>query len=133
LIKNRARSLVYTTGLPPSVVAAATAAVEIIETENKLTAKPLRHARTFCASVGLPEAESPIVPIIIGAERATLEASASLEKAGFLVTAIRPPTVAAGTSRLRVTFSAEHTDAQVSRFAAAVRNLEIVQTVKGTA
>jgi 8-amino-7-oxononanoate synthase len=133
LIKNRARSLVYTTGLPPSVVAAATAAVEIIETENKLTAKPLHHARTFCASVGLPEAESPIVPIIIGAERATLDASASLEKAGFLVTAIRPPTVAAGTSRLRVTFSAEHTGAQVSRFAAAVRNLEIVQTVKGAA
>ncbi len=133
LIKNRSRSLVYTTGLPPSVVAAATAAVEIIETENKLTAKPLHHARTFCASVGLPEAESPIVPIIIGAERATLEASASLEKAGFLVTAIRPPTVAAGTSRLRVTFSAEHTGAQVSRFAAAVRNLEIVQTVKGAA
>jgi 8-amino-7-oxononanoate synthase len=133
LIKNRARSLVYTTGLPPSVIAAATAAVDIIESDKTLTAKPLHHARAFCASVGLPEAESPIVPIIIGSERATLEASASLEEAGFLVTAIRPPTVAAGTSRLRVTFSAEHSDAQVSRFAAAVRKLNLVQTVQSAA
>jgi len=133
LIKNRARSLVYTTGLPPSVVAAATAAVDIIESDNTLTAKPLHHARTFCASVGLPEAESPIVPIIIGSEGATLKASASLEEAGFLVTAIRPPTVPAGTSRLRVTFSAEHTDAQVSRFAAAVQKLEIVRPLEDAA
>ncbi len=131
LIKNRARSLVYTTGLPPSVIAAATAAVELIETDNKLTAKPLEHARAFCARAGLPDAQSPIVPIIIGAESATLETSAKLAEAGFLVTAIRPPTVSVGTSRLRVTFSAEHTKEQVDRLADTIRKLGIVPKIRG--
>jgi 8-amino-7-oxononanoate synthase len=133
LIKNRARSLVYTTGLPPSVVAAAIAALDIIETDKLRVAKPLDHARTFCTNVGLPMAESPIVPIIVGTESAALDASAALEEAGFLITAIRPPTVAAGTSRLRFTFSAEHTAEQVAQLAAAVRKLGILQAVEGVA
>jgi 8-amino-7-oxononanoate synthase len=131
LIKNRARSLVYTTGLPPSVVAAATAAIDIIETDSARVMKPLDHARSFCASLGLPAAESPIVPVIVGAESAALDASAALQEAGFLVTAIRPPTVAAGTSRLRFTFSAEHSAAQVADLAEAVRRLGILRAVQG--
>lgn len=127
LMKNRARSLVYTTGLPPGVIAACIAAVDIIATDSKRVARPLDHARAFCAAVGLPAPESPIVPLVVGAERAALDASAALEDAGFLVTPIRPPTVPAGTSRLRFTFTAEHTATQIDALAAAVNALALVE------
>ena len=68
------------------------------------------------------------MPLVIGAEQAALEASAALEDAGFLVTPIRPPTVPAGTSRLRFTFTAEHTQAQVAALAAAVNGLFLPET-----
>ena len=125
LMKNRARSLVYTTGLPPSVVAAAIAAVDIIAADTKRVARPIALAKMFCKVVGLDKPESPIVPMIFGAEVAALGASAALEDAGFLVTPIRPPTVPAGTSRLRFTFTAEHTPAQVAALAAAVNALDL--------
>ena len=125
LMKNRARSLVYTTGLPPSVVAAAIAAVDIIAADTKRVARPIALAKMFCKVVGLDKPESPIVPMIFGGEVAALGAAAALEDAGFLVTPIRPPTVPAGTSRLRFTFTAEHTPAQVAALAAAVNALDL--------
>ena len=125
LMKNRARSLVYTTGLPPAVIASCIAAVDIIATDTDRVARPLHNAKAFCDAVGLPEPGSPIVPLVIGAEQAALDASAALEDAGFLVTPIRPPTVPAGTSRLRFTFTAEHTPAQVAALAAAVNGLAL--------
>jgi 7-keto-8-aminopelargonate synthetase-like enzyme len=63
---------------------------------------------------------SPIIPFVCGDERAALDASAQLHARGLLVPAIRPPTVAPGTSRLRVTLSAAHTDAQVDALLAAL-------------
>lgn len=123
LMKNRARSLVYTTGLPPAVIAAATAAVDIIAADPARVERPLALAKSFCAAVGLEAPESPIVPMIVGAETAALDASVSLEEAGFLVSAIRPPTVPAGTSRLRFTFTAEHSADQVAALAVAVNTL----------
>ena len=123
LMKNRARSLVYTTGLPPAVVAAAIAAVDIIAADAERVARPLARARAFCEAVGLAPADSPIVPLVVGAESAALDASAALEDAGFLVTPIRPPTVPAGTSRLRFTFTAEHTERQIAALADAVTAL----------
>lgn len=125
LMKNRARSLVYTTGLPPAVIAACIASVDIIATDAGRVARPLELARAFCGALGLPAPESPIVPLVVGAEQAALYASAALEDAGFLVTPIRPPTVPAGTSRLRFTFTAEHTDAQIDALTAAVGKLDI--------
>lgn len=125
LMKNRARSLVYTTGLPPAVVASCIVAVDIIATDSDRVARPLHNAKIFCDAVGLPAPGSPIVPLVIGPEQAALDASAALEYAGFLVTPIRPPTVPAGTSRLRFTFTAEHTPAQVAALAAAVNALSL--------
>lgn len=125
LMKNRARSLVYTTGLPPAVIASCIAAVDIIATDADRVSRPLDHARRFCAAVGLPAPESAIVPLVVGPEQATLDASAALEEVGFLVTPIRPPTVPAGTSRLRFTFTAEHTVDQVAALATAVNRLDI--------
>lgn len=128
LMKNRARSLVYTTGLPPAVIASCIAAVDVIATDADRVAQPMVNARAFCAAVGLPAPDSPIVPLVIGPEQAALDASAALEETGFLVTPIRPPTVPAGTSRLRFTFTAEHTEAQVAALADAVNALSLPAT-----
>jgi 8-amino-7-oxononanoate synthase len=122
LIRNRARTLIYSTGLPPSCVAAAIAALDLIECEPGYAALPVQKASAFTKAVGLPEAQSPIVPVIVGAEEAALSASHLLADAGYLAAAIRPPTVPAGTARLRLTFTAQHPDDQIARLAEIVRN-----------
>ncbi|KQP38573.1 8-amino-7-oxononanoate synthase [Methylobacterium sp. Leaf104] len=125
LMTSRARSFVYTTGLPPASAAAALRALEIVEAEPERAARPLALARRFTARLGLPEAESPIVPVLVGAAEAALALSAALEAHGYLVVAIRPPTVPPGTARLRVAFSAAHEAAQVDGLADALRALGI--------
>ncbi len=120
LIHNRARSFVYSTGLPPATVAAAIAALDLIEQEPAYAALPLAKARAFTRALGLPDATSPIVPLLLGEADAALRASQRLEAEGFLVIAIRPPTVPVGTARLRFTFSAGHSDADIARLAATV-------------
>jgi 8-amino-7-oxononanoate synthase len=121
LIHNRARTFVYSTGLPPATVAAAIAALDLIEGDPAYAAQPLAKARRFTRLLNLPEAVSPIVPIVVGGAEAALKASQALEAEGFLVIAIRPPTVPAGTARLRFTFSAAHPDAEIERLADIVR------------
>ncbi len=123
LLTSRARSFVYTTGLPPASAAAALAALDIVEIEPERAARPLALARRFTAKLGLPEAQSPIVPVLIGQAEAALDLSAALEARGFLVVAIRPPTVPAGTARLRVALSAAHEEAQVDALADVLRDL----------
>lgn len=123
LLTSRARSLVYTTGLPPASAAAALTALEIVEAEPERAARPLALARRFTARLGLTEAMSPIVPVLVGEAEAALALSAALEARGFLVVAIRPPTVAPGTARLRVAFSAAHDEGQVDALAEAVAEL----------
>lgn len=122
LIRNRARTLVYSTGLPPSAVAASIAALDLIEREPAYAALPVAKAKAFTAATGLPEAQSPIVPVIIGDEEATLAASQMLADEGYLAAAIRPPTVAPDTARLRLTFTAQHPDDQIARLAGLVRD-----------
>jgi len=121
LIKSRARTFVYSTGLPPASVAAAIAALDLIVAEPHYAALPVAKARLFTRRLNLPEAVSPIVPIVIGDAKAALEASRGLEEQGFLVVAIRPPTVPPGTARLRIAFTALHPDAEVERLADAIR------------
>ena len=117
LLKTRARTVIYATGLPPASAAAALAALDIIERQPALTALPLAKARAFTDALDLPPAQSPIVPVLLGSAQAALNASARLEAEGFLVVAIRPPTVPEGTARLRIAFSAAHSDANVMRLA----------------
>jgi len=121
LIKTRARTLVYATGLPPANAAAALAALQVIEDEPERVAAPLARARRFTAALGLPPAQSAIVPIVLGEAERALDAAADLERQGLLAVAIRPPTVPAGTARLRCAFNALHDDDQVDRLADAVR------------
>jgi 8-amino-7-oxononanoate synthase len=121
LMHNRARTLIYSTGLPPSVVAGALAALDLIESEPAYAALPLAKARAFTRRAGLPEAQSPIVPIILGSAQAALAAARRLEDDGFLAVAIRPPTVPEGTARLRLAFTAAHPDHAIARLAELVR------------
>ena len=121
LMRNRARTLIYSTGLPPSVVAASIAALEVIEREPDYAALPVQKARAFTQLAGLPDAQSPIVPVVIGDENDALAASRLLEDEGFLAVAIRPPTVPAGSARLRLTFTAQHPDEAIERLAGVVR------------
>jgi 8-amino-7-oxononanoate synthase len=112
VLVNRARSFIFTTALTPADAAAAGAALAILrstEGDNLRT-----RLRELVARVR-PGHRSPIIPIVLGDETVAVEASSALLERGLLVPAIRPPTVAPGTSRLRVALSAAHTDAEVAR------------------
>ena len=117
LIQN-ARSYIYTTALPQPVAAATRAALVLVRGEgwrrervHELTRR--FRARAQRAGVPLTDSATPIQPVLLGSAAAALAAQAQLAAAGFLVIAIRPPTVPAGSARLRVTLSAAHTEAQV--------------------
>jgi 8-amino-7-oxononanoate synthase len=101
-----ARSFIFSTGLPPATIASANEALKLMTPER--AAKALANAKRFDS-----QAQTTIAPVILGDEVAALEKSKALENAGFLVQAIRPPTVPAGTARLRVAFSALHTESMV--------------------
>lgn len=110
LLLNRARSFIFTTAPTPADTAAALAAVRLLRTdEGRILLTRLRHHVDRL----LPGHPSPILPVIIGPEAEAVAASDRLLEHGLLVPAIRPPTVAPGTSRLRIALSAAHTDEQV--------------------
>jgi 8-amino-7-oxononanoate synthase len=128
---QKARTYIYTTALPPAVAAATRAALGVSERESWRREKVLALAGRFRAGlkdrgIGVPQElrllvpGTTIVPIVVGDEARALALSAALEKRGFLVAAIRPPTVPPGTSRLRVTLSAAHEEAQVDALVAAL-------------
>ena len=110
LIENLARPYIFTTALPPADTAAALAALRIVRAPEG--ARLVQRLRVLVDRLR-PGHPSPIVPFVCGDEQRALAAAAALLDDGLLVPAIRPPTVPAGTSRLRVTVSAAHTDAQV--------------------
>jgi 7-keto-8-aminopelargonate synthetase-like enzyme len=122
LILNRARSGIFTTAPAPADVAAALAALRVLlSTEGDALRSRLRHNIDLLAA-GHP---APIVPVILGDERAALDAAATLLEEGLLVPAIRPPSVAPGTSRLRVTVSADHDVSDVERLSGALARLGV--------
>ncbi len=117
---QHARTYVYTTAPPPAMAEAARAALGVARAEPWRRARLHALVQRFQAGarrIGLPVTGSttPIQPLMVGTARAALALSRALEDHGLLVTAIRPPTVPAGTARLRVTFSAVHEDAHVDR------------------
>jgi len=125
LIVNRARSFIYTTALPAAACEAARAALDILRAEPerrerlRALSRSLRD-RLRQAGLDVPEGETPIVPVVVGEpERALALAAALLEK-GIFCPAIRPPTVPPGTSRLRISLTAEHTEEDVERLAGAL-------------
>jgi 8-amino-7-oxononanoate synthase len=131
LMVNMARSYIFTTGLTPADAAAALAALDVLRSaEGEALVRRLSALvdRVLVPEAGNPATRpegpaSPIIPVILGSERRALAASAQLLADGLWVPAIRPPTVPAGTSRLRVTLSAAHTDAQVTQLLQALEPL----------
>jgi 8-amino-7-oxononanoate synthase len=122
LLENRARSLIYSTGLPPATVAAAAAALRVLKADPILRSKPLENARRFTRALGREPAQSAIVPVVVREPERALAASALLESNGLLAVAIRPPTVPPGTSRLRFAFSAAHEAEPIERAAALLKD-----------
>ena len=120
LLINRARSFIFTTGLSPASAAAARAALAICRSsEGDVRRETLRrHIATI-----RPGHPTPIIPIMIGDETAALDAADRLLQHGVLVPAIRPPTVPIGTSRLRVSLSAAHSEADLARLVEALGRL----------
>ncbi len=115
-IHNKARSFIYTTALAPAACGAALKSLELMEGEEGVREKLLSNIsrlRRGLAEFCVGEDGSPILPVIIGSEQDAVQASASLLAAGYFVPAIRPPTVPKGTSRLRITVSALHTDEEI--------------------
>jgi 8-amino-7-oxononanoate synthase len=121
LLVNSARTSIFTTALTPADAGAALAATRLVRGPEGAALRATLRAHVDRLRLGHP---SPIVPLILGAEQRALDAAAALLEQGLLVPAIRPPTVAEGTSRLRITLSAAHTDAEVDRLLAALAALD---------
>lgn len=118
-----ARPYIYTTAMPPAVAAATRVSLRLIQTEQwrrEHLQKLIAHFRQGATQLGLQlmDSFSPIQPVVIGSEANTLAVAEKLAARGILIIAIRPPTVPAGSSRLRITFSAQHSVAQVDQLLA---------------
>ncbi len=123
-LRNRARSLIYSTALPPAVCAAAAAAVDFVMSERGQERRDrlwrnVSLMKNELSALGIQnDSRSPIIPIIIGDEVATVDASRRLYERGIFVPAIRFPTVPKGKARLRVTVTAAHEQSDVEQFLA---------------
>lgn len=118
LLVNRARSLIFTTGLPPAPVAAALEAVNMLRESDDLRLRLHENIRFFSnglRELGLLDRDwsTPIFPIVLGEEDRTMKAMANLLEAGIFGSGIRPPTVPPGTCRLRLTVTAAHSRAHL--------------------
>ncbi len=123
-----ARSYIFTTALPPAVAEATRAALRLVERESwrrEHLKSLIALFRQGASELGLPlmQSQTPIQPLLAGASALALDWSRQLEKQGFLISAIRPPTVAEGSARLRVTLSASHSEQQVKSLLTALSRL----------
>ena len=127
---NRCAGFIYTTALPPGVLGAVDAALDLVPTMTADRARLHANAdrlRDALRRAGIDSGASTtqIVPAVVGSADAALGAAAHFEAAGILGVAIRPPTVPRGTARVRLSLSAAHTDAHVDSLLAAVTGLKI--------
>jgi 8-amino-7-oxononanoate synthase len=125
---QKARSYVYTTAMPPALAEATSASLRIVQAEQwrrDRLQQLVQRFREGAQSMGLALMDSvtPIQPLLLGDAHTALEWSAGLLERGILVTAIRPPTVPAGSARLRITFSAAHSEEHVDRLLEALQEL----------
>jgi len=123
------RSYIYTTALPPSIAAASLAAVQLLK-EETWRQQHLNHLiklfKQQAKHLGLPlmSSNTAIQPLMVGSSAVALQLSAALNDMGFLVTAIRPPTVPKNTARLRITLSAAHSESQLQQLLQALAQLQ---------
>lgn len=128
-LRNRSRPFIFSTALPASVMAAAGAALRLLEEEGKTYLGRLRQntdtMRRLLREGGIPviAGDTPVIPIIMNDPEGTVTFAGALREEGILVSAIRPPTVPEGTSRLRLTVTAAHKEEEIHRAAAAIIRL----------
>ena len=121
-LRQFARSAIYSTALPPAILASSLQALKIISKKN-LAQKSIENAQYFCQLMNLPKPESSIVIIKIGDSKKTIDIAKKIAENGFLIGAIRPPTVPSGSARLRFSLSAALSDGHFERVLTAVRAL----------
>jgi 7-keto-8-aminopelargonate synthetase-like enzyme len=134
---NKARSLLYTTALPPSVCGAALAALKILGERPDLISQLRNNTAYFRKGMRdlgypIPEGETPIIPLVLGDPSVTMEMAQRLLEEGVYVQGIRPPTVPEGTSRLRITLMATHTKEQLDFSLSAFEKIGRQWIIKGT-
>ena len=119
-LRQFARSLKYSTALMPAVLASSIAAIQIAQKSN-LYHKSLANAEYFCKLLEIPKPQSAIVVIILKNNKLVVDVAKKLLQEGFLVGAIRPPSVPANQARLRVTFSAAHKKSDIKKLVYALK------------
>ena len=117
---QKARSYIFTTAQPAAVAAASSAALKLIDTESwrrDYLVSLVQRFRQGAHQLDLPlmPSQTPIQPLLAGSAEQAVSWAGQLRQQGLLVTAIRPPTVPEGKARLRITFSASHTEQQVDQ------------------
>jgi 8-amino-7-oxononanoate synthase len=127
-VVNWGRAYIYSTAIPPSAASAIEAAITVMKAEpqrRQRVRELARRVRDELKSGGLQisDGDSPIIPIILGSEKRALDAANSLREKGILAIAIRPPTVARETSRLRITLSCEHADEEIQMLLEALKKI----------
>jgi 8-amino-7-oxononanoate synthase len=128
LLVNRSRSYMYSTALPPAVCAASLAALKLVEKDPARREKLWHNRERFIAGlkslrIDIGGSETPILPLMIGDAERAINAGTRLFESGIFATAIRPPTVPVGTSRIRVTLMTSFSDHDIDEALAAVNNI----------
>lgn len=129
-LRNKARTFMYTTALPPAVCAASIAGIKLIQRDHSLRESLWRNVhyvkeRLKLLNLNVTSLESPIIPIIIGNAKKAVDVSGFLFESGILIPAIRPPTVPDESSRLRVTIMATHTRADLDKLLDVLKSSQI--------
>jgi len=127
---NRARSFIFSTSLPPPVCASAIKAINIIETRQDIIKKLHTNVEMLKSGLrdiipGIPGNQIPIIPIIIGSEKRTMSVCEQLLKEGIFIQGIRPPSVPEGTSRLRATITASHTEKHINKVIETIKQITV--------
>lgn len=125
---NKARTFIYTTGLPPSACGASLGALEVLQQEPQRIEKLWENGKKIREGLrvlgyDIPRGAGPILPIIVGENEEAVKMSSKLLEEGILLVAIRPPTVPKGTARLRLSVSAAHSDADIEKLLEAFKKL----------
>ena len=123
LLRQKARTFVYSTSSTPATCAAVSAAIGVLEGEGSPVPALHRNIRRLAGHLGMGDWASPIIPVPIGDEAKAVNASATLREAGYFVPAIRWPTVPRGAAMLRVTVMATHTFEQIDGLADVISRL----------
>jgi len=124
-LRQRQRSMIYSTALPPAMIAAAETALLLIQRGEQLEQlhRNLAQFKAATSGMGFMASDTAIQPLIVGSDSKALALSVKLVEHGFFVSAIRPPTVPEGTARLRFTLSAAHSVEQIDALLVSLEQL----------